>query len=299
MAAVSIKSLPNPSLAEQASRVPGRTRRFSAGPLPGFGLSLGWTLTWLSLLVLLPLAALLIGALGLSVQEWVGIVRDARVQHALGLSFLTALIAALINVPIGLLISWVLVRYRFPGRLLVEALVDLPFALPTAVAGIALTALYAPTGWLGEPLSQLGVQIAYTPLGIVMALIFVGLPFTIRTVQPVLEQLSREHEEAAATLGASRWQTVRKVLLPQLRPALLTGFTLAFARGVGEYGSVIFIAGNLPKVSEIAPLLIVIKLEEFNYQGAMAIAVLMLLGSFVALFLLNLLHKRWSRGLVN
>ncbi|WP_240624064.1 sulfate ABC transporter permease subunit CysT [Ahniella affigens] len=267
--------------------------------MPGFGLSLGWTLTWLSLLVLLPLAALLIGALGLSVQEWVGIVRDARVQHALGLSFLTALIAALINVPIGLLISWVLVRYRFPGRLLVEALVDLPFALPTAVAGIALTALYAPTGWLGEPLSQLGVQIAYTPLGIVMALIFVGLPFTIRTVQPVLEQLSREHEEAAATLGASRWQTVRKVLLPQLRPALLTGFTLAFARGVGEYGSVIFIAGNLPKVSEIAPLLIVIKLEEFNYQGAMAIAVLMLLGSFVALFLLNLLHKRWSRGLVN
>lgn len=299
MVAVSIKSSLSPRPADAALAASQSKRRFSAGPLPGFGLGLGWTLTWLSLLVLLPLAALLIGALGLSAEQWLGIVRDARVQHALGLSFGTALLAALINLPIGLLISWVLVRYRFPGRLLVDALVDLPFALPTAVAGIALTALYAPTGWLGEPLSQLDWQIAYTPLGIVMALIFVGLPFTIRTVQPVLEQLSREHEEAAATLGASRWQTLRKVVFPQLRPSLLTGFTLAFARGVGEYGSVIFIAGNLPKVSEIAPLLIVIKLEEFDYHGAMAIAVLMLLGSFVALFLLNLLHRRWSRGLGN
>ena len=215
---------------------------------------------------------------------------------ALQLSFGTALIAASADTVIGALIAWVLVRYRFPGRSLLDALIDLPFALPTAVAGIALTAVYSGHGWLGQWLEPLGLHIAYTPAGIVMALLFVGLPFTVRTVQPVLENLHGEHEEAAASLGASRFTTLRRVILPQVLPAMLTGFSLAFARGVGEYGSVIFIAGNLPYVSEIAPLLIVIKLEEFDYRGATAIATLMLAASFLILFLINQLQRRLARG---
>jgi sulfate transport system permease protein len=266
------------------------------GPLPGFGLTLGFSTLWLSLLVLVPLVALLVNAAGLGALGWWKIVTDKRVLSALELSFGTALIAALIVSLVGGLIAWVLVRYRFPGRALADALIDLPFALPTAVAGIALTALYAGNGWIGSLLEPQGIKVAYAPLGIVVALLFVGLPFTVRTVQPVLESLHVEHEEAAASLGASRWTTLRRVVLPQLLPALLTGFALAFARGVGEYGSVIFIAGNLPYVSEIAPLLIVIKLEEFDYHGATAIAVLMLVLSFLILFFINKLQRRLARG---
>jgi sulfate transport system permease protein len=266
------------------------------GPLPGFGLTLGFSTLWLSLLVLVPLLALLVNAAGLGAHGWWKIVTDKRVLSALELSFGTALVAALVVSLVGGLIAWVLVRYRFPGRALADALIDLPFALPTAVAGIALTALYARNGWIGSMLEPQGIKVAYAPLGIVVALMFVGLPFTVRTVQPVLESLHIEHEEAAASLGASRWTTLRRVVLPQLLPALLTGFALAFARGVGEYGSVIFIAGNLPYVSEIAPLLIVIKLEEFDYHGATAIAVLMLVLSFVILFFINKLQRRLARG---
>jgi sulfate transport system permease protein len=266
------------------------------GPLPGFGLTLGFSMLWLSLVVLVPLLALLLRAAGLGASGWWKILTDKRVLAALELSFGTALVAAVAVSLIGGLIAWVLVRYRFPGRALADALIDLPFALPTAVAGIALTALYAGNGWLGAWLEPHGIKVAYAPLGIVVALLFVGLPFTVRTVQPVLESLHVEHEEAAASLGASRFTTLRRVVLPQLLPALLTGFALAFARGVGEYGSVIFIAGNLPYVSEIAPLLIVIKLEEFDYRGATAIAVLMLALSFVILFLVNKLQRRLARG---
>ncbi len=267
-----------------------------AGPLPGFGLTLGITLGWLGLIVLLPLLALLIKAAGLGPQGWWEIATDPRVVAAMRLSFGTALIAALIDTVIGALIAWVLVRYRFPGRATLDALIDLPFALPTAVAGIALTAIYAGNGWIGQYLEPLGFQIAYAPAGIVMALLFVGLPFTVRTVQPVLENLQAEHEEAAASLGASRLTTARRVILPQILPAMITGFSLAFARGVGEYGSVIFIAGNLPFVSEIAPLLIVIKLEELDYHGATVIATLMLAASFVILFLVNKLQRKVARG---
>ena len=272
----------------------GRRRR--GGPLPGFGLTLGITLAWLGLIVLLPLLALLVTAAGLGPAGWWAIASDARVLAALRLSFGSALLAASIVSVVGTLVAWVLVRYRFPGRRFVDALVDLPFALPTAVAGIALAALYAPNGWLGGLLAGVGWKIAYAPAGIVVALVFVGLPFAVRTVQPVLEQLPREQEEAAASLGAGRWTTLRRVLLPPLLPAMLAGFALAFARGVGEYGSVIFIAGNLPHVSEIAPLLIVIRLEEFDYRGATVIATLMLGASFALLLLLNLLQKRLSRG---
>ena len=266
------------------------------GPLPGFGLTLGFSMLWLSLVVLVPLLALLVRAAGLGGAGWWQILSDKRVLSALQLSFGTALVAALVVSLVGSLIAWVLVRYRFPGRALCDALIDLPFALPTAVAGIALTALYAGNGWIGSLLEPHGIKVAYAPLGIVVALLFVGLPFTVRTVQPVLESLHVEHEEAAASLGASRFTTLRRVVLPQLLPAMLTGFALAFARGVGEYGSVIFIAGNLPYVSEIAPLLIVIKLEEFDYRGATAIAVLMLALSFVLLFLINKLQRRLARG---
>lgn len=269
-----------------------------AGPLPGLGLTLGLSLAWLSLIVLIPLLALVAKAAGLGAEGWWAIASDARVLAAMKLSFGTALLAALINTVIGTPIAWVLVRYRFPGRSALDALIDLPFALPTAVAGIALTAIYAGNGWLGPWLETVGIQVAYTPSGIVMALLFVGLPFTVRTVQPVLENLQREHEEAAASLGASRWTTLWRVNFPQVLPAMLTGFSLAFARGVGEYGSVIFIAGNLPYVSEIAPLLIVIKLEEFDYRGATVIAVLMLTTSFLILFLINSLQRRLSRGQV-
>ena len=267
-----------------------------AGPLPGFGLTLGITLGWLGLIVLLPLLALLIKAAGLGPQGWWEIASDPRVLAAMRLSFGTALIAALIDTVIGLLIAWVLVRYRFPGRAALDALIDLPFALPTAVAGIALTAIYAGNGWIGQYLEPLGFKIAYAPAGIVMALLFIGLPFTVRTVQPVLENLQAEHEEAAASLGASRFTTARRVILPQILPAMITGFSLAFARGVGEYGSGIFIAGNLPYVSEIAPLLVVIKLEEFDYHGATVIATLMLAASFAILFLVNKLQRKVARG---
>ncbi|MBW8368065.1 MAG: sulfate ABC transporter permease subunit CysT [Arenimonas sp.] len=264
--------------------------------MPGFGLTLGLSLAWLGLIVLLPLLALVWHAAGLGLAGWWQVLNDERVMLALKLSFGTALAAALFNVVAGGLIAWVLVRYRFPGRSLADALVDLPFALPTAVAGIALTALYAGNGWLGQWLEPIGLKVAYAPLGIVVALVFIGLPFTVRTVQPVLEALHREHEEAAASLGAGRITTLWRVVLPQLLPAMVTGFSLAFARGVGEYGSVIFIAGNLPYVSEIAPLLIVIRLEEFNYAGATAVATLMLGLSFVILFAINLLERRLARG---
>lgn len=266
----------------------------SPSVLPGFGLALGLTLTALSLIVLIPLAALVLRAVAVGPQAFFEIATDPRTLAALRLSFGTALIAAAINAVFGLLIAWVLVRYRFPGRRIIDAAVDLPFALPTAVAGIAMAAIYAPNGPIGSIAQSLGFKIAYTPLGITIALIFIGLPFVVRTVQPVLEEVEQEIEEAAALLGASRARTIFQVILPHVYPALLTGFALAFARGVGEYGSVIFIAGNIPMVSEIAPLLIVIKLEEFDYGGATVIATVMLAISFALLFLINALQA-WSR----
>lgn len=262
--------------------------------LPGFGLALGFTLAALCLIVLIPLAALVLRALSIGPAEFVKIATDARTLAALKLSFGTALLAAAINTGFGLLIAWVLVRYEFPGRRIIDAAVDLPFALPTAVAGIAMAAIYAPNGPIGSIAQELGFKVAYTPLGIVVALIFIGLPFVVRTVQPILEEVESDIEEAAALLGASRLRTVFQVVLPHVYPALLTGFALAFARGVGEYGSVIFIAGNIPLVSEIAPLLIVIKLEEFDYGGATVIATLMLAISFAMLFIINAIQS-WSR----
>lgn len=263
--------------------------------LPGFGLSLGFTLAYLSLIVLVPLSAVFIRSLGIGWDGLVEILTSERILKALQLSFSTALVAALINVVFGLLLAWSLVRYSFPGKRLVDALVDLPFALPTAVAGIALTTLYAKNGWLGQYLEPLGIQIAYTSAGITLALIFIGLPFVVRTVQPVLSDLEVELEEAAAALGASRLQVISKVIMPILFPALITGFALAFARGVGEYGSVIFIAGNQPFKTEIAPLLIISRLEEYDYAGATTIAVVMLLISFVLLLLINFLQSWASR----
>jgi sulfate transport system permease protein len=262
--------------------------------LPGFGLTLGFVLAYLSLIVLIPLAALVIKTAGLGWSGFAKIASDPRTIHALWLSFSLSLAAAAINAVFGLVIAWVMVRYRFPGRRILDAMVDLPFALPTAVAGIALTAIYAPNGWLGQYLEPLGIKVAYTPLGILVALIFIGIPFVVRTVQPVIEDLDAEVQEAAATLGAARWQTISRIILPTLLPALLTGFALALARAVGEYGSVIFIAGNIPYVSEIAPLLIVVKLTEYNYAGATAIAMLMLLISFGLLLVINILQA-WSR----
>ncbi|KIL98508.1 Sulfate transport system permease protein CysT [Paramagnetospirillum magnetotacticum MS-1] len=263
--------------------------------IPGFGPTLGLTLAYLSLIVLLPLAALVIKAAGTTWAQWGVILSDSRVLSALSLSFGAALVAALINAVFGLLVAWVLVRYPFPGRRFVDAVVDLPFALPTAVAGIALTALYAPNGWLGSLLEPLGVKVAFTPLGVVVAMVFIGLPFVVRTVEPVLHDVDMELEEAAASLGADRLQTFVKVILPSILPSLLTGFSLALARAVGEYGSVIFIAGNLPGISEIAPLLIVTRLEQYDYVGATAIATLMLGISFSLLLAVNLLQK-WRRG---
>ncbi len=256
-------------------------------PLPGFGLSLGLGLSWLSVVVLLPLLALSVRAVGLGAEGWLSALRDARVQAALKLSFGSALVAAIVASLAGTLLAWVLVRYRFPGRRLLDALVDLPFALPTAVAGIALTAIYSSNGWIGRWLEPLGLKIAYTPIGIVLALIFIGLPFAVRTVQPLLESLGREQEEAAASLGASRFTALRRVIFPELLPGLLTGFSLAFARGLGEYGSVIFIAGNLPYKTEIAPLLITIRLEEYDYNAAIALAALLLAASFLCLLAIN------------
>ena len=262
--------------------------------LPGFGLTLGYSLIYLSVIVLLPLAGLILRPAELGWTGFWHAVLEPRVLAALRLSFGAALIAAVVNAFFGLIIAWMLVRYRFPGRRIVDALVDLPFALPTAVAGIALTAICAPNGWIGSLLAPLGIKIAFTPLGVVIALIFIGLPFVVRTVQPILLDLELEVEEAAFTLGASRFQTLARIILPVILPALLTGFALAFARAVGEYGSIIFIAGNMPMVSEIAPLLIVIKLEQFDYAGAAAIGVVMLAASFVMLLVINL-AQRWSR----
>ncbi|MBB5695669.1 sulfate ABC transporter permease subunit CysT [Muricoccus pecuniae] len=270
------------------------TARAHRDPLPGFGLSLGVTLAWLSLIVLVPLSALALRPWELGVSGVIRALSDARVLAALRLSFGSALLSALANLPLGLLVAWVLVRMRFPGRRLLDAMVDLPFALPTAVAGLALTALFAPNGWLGAPLKEIGVAVAYTPFGVFVAMMFVGLPFAVRTVEPVLRDLGTEAEEAAATLGAGRAQALVRVVLPALAPALLTGFGLAFARAVGEYGSVIFIAGNRPMVSEIAPLLIVQRLEAFDYAGAAAIGLAMLAVSFLALLLLGLVQA-WLR----
>ncbi len=265
--------------------------------LPGFSLALGMAVTALSLVVLIPLAGLIFKAAQVGPSEFLRIALDSRTLAALRLSFGAAFAAAVVNGVFGLLVAWVLVRYRFPGRRLLDAAVDLPFALPTAVAGIALTAIYAPNGWIGGLLAPLGIKIAYTPLGVIMALIFVGLPFVVRTVQPVLAETEREIEEASALLGASRIRTVFRVVLPAVMPALMTGFALAFARGVGEYGSVIFIAGNIPFVSEIAPLLIVIRLEEFDYAGATVVATVMLAISFSLLLVINLLQSRARRRL--
>ena len=262
--------------------------------VPGFGLALGFSLAYLTLIILIPLSGLAWRSAALGWSDFWAIATDRRVVKSLELSFGASLIAAAVNVVFGSIVAWVLVRYRFPGRRIVDAMVDLPFALPTAVAGIALTSLYAPKGWLGHLLLPLGIKVAYAPLGIVIALIFIGLPFVVRTVQPVMEEIDREVEEAAATLGANRFQTISRVLLPGLAPAIVTGFALAFARAVGEYGSVIFIAGNLPFKTEITPLLIVIKLEEYNYAGATAIAAVMLVISFVMLLVINLLQS-WSR----
>lgn len=262
--------------------------------IPGFGLTLGFSLAYLTLIILIPLSGLIWRSAALGWADFWAIATDRRTINALEISFGTAFIAAMVNVVFGTIVAWVLVRYSFPGRRIVDAMVDLPFALPTAVAGIALTTLYAPNGWLGSLLAPLGIKVAYTPLGIVIALIFIGLPFVVRTVQPIMEEIDKEVEEVAATLGANRFQTISRVLLPGLAPAIVTGFALAFARGVGEYGSVIFIAGNLPYKSEIAPLLIVIRLEEYNYAAATAIAAIMLALSFVMLLVINLVQT-WSR----
>jgi sulfate transport system permease protein len=268
--------------------------------IPGFGLSLGVTVTALSLIVLIPLSALILRASSVGPAAFWEITTNERTIGALQLSFGASLVAALINAVFGFLIAWVLVRYTFPGRKILDAAIDLPFALPTAVAGIALATLYAPNGWIGEWFTPLGIKIAYTPIGVVIALVFISLPFVVRTVQPVLEEVEKDVEEAAALLGAGRLRTFFTVILPTVFPALLTGFALALARSVGEYGSVIFIAGNLPFVSEIAPLLIVIRLEEFDYAGATVIATVMLLISFALLMIINMLQhwnqKRYARA---
>jgi len=256
---------------------------------------MGLTLSWLSVIILIPLAGLFLKSLELSPEQFWAILSSRRTLNALRVSFGLAFAAACVNLVMGSIIVWALVRYRFPGRRIFDAIVDVPFALPTAVAGVALTALFAEKGWLGAPLAALGVKVAFTPLGIFVAMVFIGIPFVVRTVQPVLQDLDPEIEEAAGSLGASRWQTVIRVILPSLAPALLTGLALAFARAVGEYGSVIFIAGNLPNVSEIAPLLIVIRLSEFRYADATAIAVVMLVVSFVIIFAVNRL-QRWAQS---
>jgi len=263
--------------------------------LPGFNLSLGYTIFYLSLIVLIPLSAAFIKTTELSLHEFWSVVTAPRVLASYRLTFGASLIAALINGVFGLLTAWVLVRYRFPGKKIIDALVDLPFALPTAVAGIALTAVYSSNGWIGAWLEPHGIKVAFTPLGVVVALTFIGLPFVVRTVQPVLEDLEAETEEAAASLGANRWQTFSKIIFPAIWPALLTGFALSFARAIGEYGSVIFIAGNMPMVSEITPLIIITKLEQYDYAGATAVAVVMLVISFLLLFSINGLQWWFSR----
>ncbi len=262
--------------------------------LPGFNLALGFTLLYLSLIVLIPLSAAFIRTTELTWQEFWFAVTTPRVLASYRLTFGAAFAAALVNAVFGLLVAWVLVRYRFPGKKLIDALVDLPFALPTAVAGIALTALYAGNGWIGQYLEPLGIKVAFTPIGVFVALTFIGLPFVVRTVQPVLEDIESELEEAAAMLGANRLQTFSRIIFPTIFPALMTGFALAFARAIGEYGSVIFIAGNMPMVSEITPLLIITKLEQYDYAGATALAVVMLVISFILLLVINLLQW-WGR----
>jgi sulfate/thiosulfate transport system permease protein len=284
---ISLKSAPQLRMGRWSLRKPS--------VLPGFGLTLGFTLCYLSLIVLIPLAGLILAAAGLGWSGFWSAVTTPRVLSAFRVSFGTSLIAALINAFFGLMVAWVLVRYSFPGKRIVDAIVDLPFALPTAVAGIALTSLYTPNGWIGSWLEPLGIKVAFTPLGIIIALTFIGLPFVVRTVQPVLQDLAPEEEEAAVSLGATRWQTFCLVIFPAILPALITGSALAFARAVGEFGSVIFIAGNMPGISEIIPLLIIIKLEQFDYAGATAIATLMLLVSFAMLLAINVLQA-WMRS---
>jgi sulfate/thiosulfate transport system permease protein len=264
--------------------------------LPGFGLTLGFTVSYLCLIVLIPLSATFLKAATLTWPRFWHIISDPRALASYRISFGASFIAALINLVFGLLVAWVLVRYRFPGRRLVDSLVDLPFALPTAVAGIALTAIYSSHGWVGRYLEMIGIKAAYSPLGIVIALTFIGLPFVVRTVQPVLEDLDKDMEEAAASLGANRMQVFTKVILPAIWPAALTGFTMAFARAIGEYGSVVFISGNMPMRTEITPLLIITKLDQYDYAGATAIAVVMLVVSFVMLLAINLLQKWSSRA---
>ncbi len=274
--------------------IPVPSSQRSTRVLPGFNLSLGFTLLYLSLVVLIPLSALIFNTLSMSWEAFWTTVSSPRVLASYRLSFGAALAAAAVNAVFGTILAWVLVRYEFPGKKLLDALVDLPFALPTAVAGIALTALYSGKGWIGQFVEPYGVKIAFTPIGVAIALVFIGLPFVVRTVQPVLEEAERELEEAAASLGASRLQTFGKVIFPAILPAALTGFALAFARALGEYGSVIFIAGNMPMVSEITPLLIITKLEQYDYKGATAIAVVMLSASFLMLLAINLLQA-WMR----
>lgn len=267
--------------------------------LPGFGMSLGFTLFYLSLIVLLPLAAVFIKSFDLTWAQFWSTVTNPRVLASYRISFMTAFWAGAINAVFGLLVAWVLVRYRFPGKKLIDSLVDIPFALPTAVAGIALTTIYAKSGWIGSLLDPLGIRVAYSQLGIIIALVFIGLPFVVRTVQPVLQDLEKEREEAAVMLGAYRLRTFIKVILPELLPALLTGFALSFARGIGEYGSVVFISGNMPMKTEIAPLLIMTKLEQFDYAGATAIAAVMLSISFILLLFINLLQWRMNRRTIS
>ena len=279
----------SPSLRRAAPTWSVRFKRPSV--LPGFGLTLGYTLLYLGLLVGLPLAGLVLKAMSVSPAQFWAIATAPRTLAALKLSFGASFVAAGINVLFGLLLAWVLVRYRFPGRTLINSLVDLPFALPTAVAGITLTAAYSKNGIFGGPLESLGIHVAYTPLGVIVALTFVGLPFVVRAVQPVLQDLEAEEEEAAATLGAARWQTVRRVVFPYVTPALLSGFALAFARALGEYGSVVFISGNLPNQTEIAPLLIMTRLQQFDYAGAAVIAVVTLSGALLVLLLVNFLER--------
>ena len=283
----SLISLPRPAAGAVRKRSPKRV-------LPGFNLTLGYTLLYLSLIVLIPLSALVFKTFTLTWAQFWAAVASPRVVASYQLTFGASLIAALVNVVFGLLVAWVLVRYPFPGKKFIDALVDLPFALPTAVAGIALTALLADNGWVGQMLAPYGIQLAFNRNGIVIALIFIGLPFVVRTVQPVLEDMEKELEEAATCLGATRWQTFRFVIFPTIAPALLTGFAMAFARAIGEYGSVIFIAGNMPMVSEITPLIIIGKLEQYDYAGATAVAVVMLVFSFVLLLIINALQA-WQR----
>ncbi|MCH1643020.1 sulfate ABC transporter permease subunit CysT [Paenibacillus timonensis] len=267
----------------------GTTKR---GVLPGFGMTMGFSVLYLSLIVLIPLSALLLNSTGLTWEKFWDIATDPRVLASYKVSFLTAAAAGLIDAVLGLLLAWVLVRYDFPGKNVFDAMIDLPFALPTAVAGVSLTAIYSANGWIGSLFEPLGIRIAFTPAGITLALMFIGIPFVVRTVQPVLQDLDAEVEEAAATLGASRFRTFRQVILPELLPPLLTGFALAFARGIGEYGSVVFISGNMPMKTEIAPLLIMSKLEQFDYAGATAVALMLLLISFVLLLLINTLQRQ-------